>query len=64
MEARVTDLPFKISDSPIVVLRALPVFQCRQCAESELDHETMVRVDELLRQIDPSAELEVIRYAA
>jgi YgiT-type zinc finger domain-containing protein len=64
LEARVTDLPFKIGDSSIVILRALPVLQCRQCGETELEHVTMSRVDELLSAVDRSAELEVIRYAA
>jgi YgiT-type zinc finger domain-containing protein len=64
MEPRVTDLPFKLGDFSIVILKALPVLQCRQCADIELEHATMLRVDELLSGIDRSAELEVIRYAA
>ena len=63
LEARVTDLPFKIGDSSIVILRALPVLQCRQCGDTELEQETMW-VDQLLATVDGSAELEVIRYAA
>lgn len=64
LEARVTDLPFKIGDSAIVILRSLPVLQCRQCGDTELDHPTMARVDQLLAAVDESAELEIIRYAA
>ena len=64
LEARVTDLPFKIGDSSIVILRALPVLQCRQCGDTELEQATMSRVDQLLATVDGSAELEVIRYAA
>jgi YgiT-type zinc finger domain-containing protein len=64
LEQRVTDLPFKIGDSSIVILMALPVLQCRQCGETELEHATMLRVDELLARVDTSAELEVIRFAA
>jgi YgiT-type zinc finger domain-containing protein len=64
LEARITDLPFKISDSTIVILKALPVLQCRQCGEVELEHATMTRVDQLLGAVDDAAELEVIRYAA
>jgi YgiT-type zinc finger domain-containing protein len=63
-KARVTDLPFKIGDSAIVIVKGLPVWQCGQCGEIELDHQIMVKVDELLNSIDKSAELEVIRYAA
>ena len=64
MESRITDLPFKIGDFSIVILRYLPVLQCRQCGETELEHATMSRVDQLLADVDASAELEVIRYAA
>ncbi|MGA2711884.1 MAG: type II toxin-antitoxin system MqsA family antitoxin [Bryobacteraceae bacterium] len=64
MEERVTDLPFKIGDRSIVIVRALPVLQCRQCGETELDNIAMARVDRLLASVDRSAELEVVRYAA
>jgi YgiT-type zinc finger domain-containing protein len=64
LERRVTDLPFKIGDSAIVIIKALPVLQCRQCGETELEHETMLRVDEVLARVDRSSELEVIRFAA
>ncbi len=64
MEERVTDLPFKIGDTSIVIVRALPVLQCRQCGETELQNVAMMSVDRLLAAADRSAELEVIRYAA
>ena len=64
LERRVTDLPFKIGDSSIVILKALPVLQCRQCGKAELENVAMSRVDRLLAAVDRSAELEVVRYAA
>jgi YgiT-type zinc finger domain-containing protein len=64
LELRVTDLPFKIGDSSIVILKSLPVLQCHQCGETELEQATMSRVDQLLATVNGSAELEVIRYAA
>ena len=64
LEPRITDLPFKIGDSTIVVLKSLPVLQCGQCADTELEHSTMTRVDELLASVNGAAELEVIRFAA
>lgn len=60
----VTDLPFKTSDTCIVIVKALPVLQCPQCGESELEHGTMLRVEEVLAGVDQSSELEVIRFAA
>ena len=64
MEERVTDLPFKVGDTSIVIVRSLPVLQCRQCGEIELENVAMSRVDRLLAALDRSAELEVVRYAA
>jgi YgiT-type zinc finger domain-containing protein len=64
LKSRITDLPFKIGDFSIVILRSLPVLQCGQCGETELEQATMSRVDQLLAAVDASAELEVIRYAA
>ncbi len=64
LEPRVTDLPFKVGDSSIVVLEGLPVLQCRQCGETELENETMLRVDAVLADVDRSSELEVIRFPA
>ncbi len=64
MEQRVTDLPFKIGDTSIVIVTSLPVLQCRQCGEAELESEAMSRVDRLLSAVDRSSELEVVRYAA
>jgi YgiT-type zinc finger domain-containing protein len=63
LESRITDLPFKVGDFSIVILRSLPVLQCRQCGETELEQATMSRVDQVLAAVDTSAELEVIRYA-
>ena len=64
LQRRVTDLPFKIGDSSIVIMKALPVLQCRQCGETELEQETMLRVDQVLSGVDASSELEVVRFAA
>jgi YgiT-type zinc finger domain-containing protein len=64
LEPRVTDLPFKIGDSSIVIVKALPVLQCRQCGETEVEHATMLRVDQVLAGVGTSSELEVLRFAA
>lgn len=64
LEPRITDLPFKTAQSSIVILKALPVLECTQCGDTELEHATMHRVEQLLAGVDRSAELEVIRYAA
>ncbi len=60
----VTDLPFKVSDATIVILKGLPVLQCDNCSEYLLEDLVMSRVEEILQRVDTAAELEIIRYAA
>lgn len=64
MKPMITDLPFKVSQKSIIVLKDLPVLQCEGCSEYLLEDLVLRRVDELLEKVDSSAELEVLRYAA
>ncbi len=60
----ITVLPFKVSDSTIVILKDLPVLQCDNCSEYLLEDSVMQRVEKILEGADAAAELEIIRYAA
>ena len=64
MKPLVTDLPFKISDTTIVILKGLPVLQCENCSEYLLDDQVMERVEQMLEKANTAAELEIIQYAA
>lgn len=64
MNSIITDLPFKVSDITIAILKGLPVFQCDNCGEYLLDDPVLKRVEEILATVDTGAELEVIKYAA
>ena len=64
MEERITDLPFKLGESSIVIVKGLPVVQCSRCSEYLLADAVMAKVDHLLQTVNTSAELEIIRYAA
>ena len=64
MRSIITDLPFKVSETTIVILKNLPVFQCSSCSEYLLDDPVLERVEEILGKVDTKAELEVIKYAA
>ncbi len=64
MESINTDLPFKVQDRTIVILKNLPVLQCEGCIEYLLDDAVMQQVEKILAKVDTEAELEVIRYAA
>ena len=59
-----TDLPFKVSDAAIVILKGLPVLQCMKCPEYLIQDVVLRRVDEILARVDGGTELEIIRYAA
>lgn len=64
MRPAVTDLPFKVSETTIVILKGLPVVQCDGCSEYLLEDRVLKRVEEILEKVDTGAELEVIKYAA
>jgi YgiT-type zinc finger domain-containing protein len=64
MDLKVTNLPFKVNETTIVILKDLPVLQCNNCSEYMLDDPVMARVEQMLGKVDSAAELEVIKYAA
>ena len=64
MSPQVTDLPFKIRDTAIVIVKGLPVLQCESCREYLIEDSVMERVDQMLASAGKSIELEVVRYAA
>jgi YgiT-type zinc finger domain-containing protein len=59
-----TDLPFKVSERTIVIVKELPVVQCESCSAYEIENPVFSRVEELLSAIDRATELEIIRFVA
>ena len=59
-----TDLPFKVSERTIVILKNLPVAQCEGCTEYLIADAVFAKVEVLLSKVDSSAELQVIPFAA
>ena len=57
-------VPFKVSDTTIVILKGLPVVQCPRCPEYLIEDEVLRRVDEILARVEGGTELEIVRYAA
>jgi len=64
MRAINTDLPFKVNDTTIIIMKDLPVIQCDGCSEYLLDDPVLKRVDAIIEKADTEAELKIIRYAA
>ncbi len=60
----ITDLPFKVSETTIVIVKGLPIFQCDNCSQFLLGDSVIDRVEKILAKVDTAAELEVISYAA
>jgi hypothetical protein len=60
----ITDLPFKVGETTIVILKDLPLLQCNNCTQYFLDDSVMSRVEAILENVDDAAELEIIRFAA
>lgn len=64
MQKATTDLPFKLSDHSIVVIKGLPVLLCENCTEYMLEDQVMATVDQILDGVNDPSELRVIKYAA
>ncbi len=64
MNSIVTNIPFKVNQSTIVIVKDLPVHQCDGCMEYLFEDPVLRHVDEIIDKVDTAAELEVIRYAA
>jgi len=64
LKATSADLPFKIRDTGIVIVKSLPILQCGNCAEYLIEDAVLGRVDQILAKVETGTELEIIRYAA
>lgn len=64
LAARVVDMPFRRGDTSIVIIKSLPVLECSQCGDTELENGVMMKVHSMLAREAPPSELEVIRFAA
>jgi len=64
MNSIVTNIPFKVDQSTIVIVQDLPVYQCEGCTEYLFEDPVLKRVDEILDTVNLAAELEIVRYAA
>ena len=63
MEKIVTNLPFKIRNNCIVIIKSLPILQCKSCNEYLIEDDVMEKVDGILEKTDKTAELEILSYA-
>jgi YgiT-type zinc finger domain-containing protein len=64
LERLTTSLPFKVDEGSIVIIKDLPVLQCRNCSEYLIEDAVMEKIDAILSRVDAVAELEILRYVA
>jgi YgiT-type zinc finger domain-containing protein len=64
MRHTVTDLPFKVQQKSIIIIKNLPVWQCENCNEYLLEDDVIKVVDTLLETVDRRVEVEILSYAA
>ena len=63
MNSIITNLPFKVNELTIVILKDLPVFQCSNCTEYLLDDNVLKHIENIFDQVNEKAEIEIIKYA-
>jgi YgiT-type zinc finger domain-containing protein len=59
-----SDLPFKVREHTIVILKDLPVLECTNCVQDLIADREFSRVEQMLAQANGAAELEILRYVA
>jgi len=62
-ERLITDLPFKVHQDSIVIIKKLPVLQCMNCREYLIEDKTMEIIDKRLSKIESNVELEILSFA-
>ncbi|MBU1366903.1 MAG: YgiT-type zinc finger protein [Candidatus Omnitrophota bacterium] len=62
LEKVITDLPFKVRQDSIIILKKLPILQCENCNGYLIEDKIMGKVDCILSNVDRTAELEILSY--
>ena len=64
LKPSVSDFPFRLSTTTIVVIKQLPTLECADCSELSIEDPVMEKVESLLEHTDAATELVVITYPA
>jgi hypothetical protein len=60
----VSDLPFRVNRSAMIILRDLPLMECSECSAYALEDVVMERVHEIVQRLRSPSHLDAVRYAA
>lgn len=64
MRRVVTDLPFRVNRSVMIILRNLPLVECSECGAYILEEKVMERVHEIVGRLRSPSHLEAVLYSA
>jgi YgiT-type zinc finger domain-containing protein len=62
LDAIHTDLPFKVRETAIVILKGLPVLQCPNCIAYLLSDGVIAKLDRILARVGDDAESRRFEY--
>ena len=64
MRRVVTDLPFRVNRSVMIILRNLPLLECGNCSAYALEDKVMERVHEIIERLRSPSHLEAVLFSA
>jgi len=59
----VSDLPFRVNRSVMIILRDLPLMECSECGAYALEAMVMERVHEIVEKLRSPSHLDAVLYA-
>lgn len=60
----VSDLPFRVNRSVMIILRDLPLMQCIECGAYAFEERVMERVHEMVERLQSPSHLDAVLYDA
>ena len=64
MTCVVSDLPFRVNRSVMIILRDLPLMECSECGAYAFEERVMQRVHEIIGRLRSPSHLDAVLYAA
>lgn len=60
----ISDLPFRVNWSVMIILRDLPLMQCTECNANAPEETVMKRVHEIVEKLRSPSHLDTVLYGA
>ena len=64
LASTISDFPFRVGPTTIVVVKRLPILECTDCMEFSIEDSVMATIESILEQTDETTELAVIPYVS